>query len=145
MSISATGTTRLVPGTLAAMPRPAVPRSAALLAAMLATTGVLHFLAPAPFDAIVPRWVPGPRRRWTHLSGVAELGVAAAVAMPRTRRAGGLAAAALFVGVFPANVQMALDWRHRQPAARAIAIGRLPLQLPLIAWALRTSRDTGSR
>ncbi len=129
-----------MPGTLTAMTSPTRPRSAALLAAMLATTGVLHFVAPAPFDAIIPRWVPGPRRRWTHLSGAAELGIAATVAMPRSRRIGGLAAAALFVGVFPANVQLALDWRDRPPVARAIAIGRLPLQLPLIAWALHASR-----
>lgn len=128
------------------MTRPAVPRprSAAVLAAMLATTGVLHFVAPAPFDAIVPRWVPGPRRRWTHLSGVAELGVAAAVAVPRSRRAGGLAAVALLLAVFPANVQMAVDWRHKPLPYRLLAWSRLPLQLPLVVWALRASHDTDS-
>lgn len=114
---------------------------ATLLAAMLATTGTLHFVAPKPFDTIVPRALPGPRRRWTHLSGAAELGVAAAVAVPRSRRAGGLAAAALFVAIFPANLQMAADWRHKALPYRLLAWGRLPLQLPLIAWALRASRD----
>ncbi len=73
------------------------------LTRMLAAAGVLHFVAPKQFDTIVPRPLPGPRRRWTYLSGVAELGVAAAVAAPRTRRWSGLAAAALFVGVFPAT------------------------------------------
>lgn len=115
-------------------------RDAAGLAGLLATTGLLHFLAPRPFDSIVPRGLPGSPRTWTHLSGVAELAVAAAVAHPRTRRAGGLAAAALFVAVFPANVRMAVDWRHAAPARRAIAWGRLPLQAPLIAWALRVAR-----
>jgi len=115
------------------------------LAGMLAATGVLHFVAPEPFDAIVPRALPGPRRRWTYLSGAAELGVAAAVAVPRTRRCGGLAAAALFVGVFPANVQMALAWRGRPLPYRVAAWGRLPLQVPLIAWALRASRDHPGR
>jgi uncharacterized membrane protein len=66
--------------------------------------------------------------------------VAAAIVYPRTRKLGGLAAAALFVGVFPANVKMAIDWRHASPAKRAIAYGRLPLQLPLIAWARRVAR-----
>ena len=111
------------------------------LAEMLAATGVLHIVAPKQFDTIVPRWLPGPRRRWTYLSGAAELGVAAAVAAARTRRWGGLAAAALFVGVFPANVQMALAWRDRPLPYRAAAWARLPLQIPLIAWALRASRD----
>lgn len=115
------------------------------LAGMLAATGVLHFVAPTQFDAIVPRALPGPCRRWTYLSGAAELGVAAAVAAPRTRRCGGLAAAALFVAVFPANLQMALTWRDRPLPYRVAAWGRLPLQIPLIAWALRASRDHPDR
>jgi uncharacterized membrane protein len=117
-----------------------VRRDAAGLAAFLATMGALHFAAPKPFDRLIPRALPGSPRAWTYASGVAELAVAAAVAHPRTRRAGGLAAAALFVAVFPANVKMAADWRHASPAKRAIAYGRLPLQAPLIAWAWRVSR-----
>ncbi len=117
-------------------------RSALGLAALLAGAGVLHMLVPRPYDAIVPRWVPGRARRWTYASGVAELACAAAVAAPRTRRAGAAAAAALFVGVFPANVQMAWDWRRRGAAARLLAIGRLPLQVPLVAWALGVRRST---
>ena len=61
--------------------------------------------------------------------------------MVSVRRWGGLAAAALFVAVFPANVQMALAWRDRPLPYRAAAWARLPLQVPLIAWALRASRD----
>jgi uncharacterized membrane protein len=110
------------------------------LAALLATTGTLHFVAPKPFDSIVPRSLPGSRRTYTYLSGVAELAVAAAVAHPRTRKVGALAAAALFVAVFPANCKMAVDWRHASPAKRAIAFGRLPLQVPLVLWARRVAR-----
>ncbi|WP_116709340.1 DoxX family protein [Actinomycetospora cinnamomea] len=105
------------------------------------TTGVLHGVAPRPFDTIVPPWLPGSARFWTYASGVAELAVGAAVAAPRTRRAGALVAAALFVAVFPANVQMAWDWRHRPWPYRAIAYGRLPLQWPMIVHALRVSRE----
>jgi uncharacterized membrane protein len=110
------------------------------LAALLTTTGVLHLAVPAPFDAIVPRPLPGPPRFWTLASGVAELAVAAAVAAPRTRRLGATAAAGLFVGVFPANVRMARDWSDRSVAARAAAWARLPLQAPLVAWALAVRR-----
>jgi uncharacterized membrane protein len=114
-------------------------RTAYGLAALLTTTGVTHFAAPRPYDRIVPRSLPGSPRFWTYASGVAELAVAAAVAHPRTRRAGGLAAAALFVAVFPANVKMAVDWRRlgRPPVERAVAYGRLPLQAPLVWWAWR--------
>lgn len=127
-------------GTLAAVTHRRIGPARAL-AGLLAATGVLHFAAPRPFDAIVPRALPGTRRRWTHLSGAAEIAVAAAVAAPHSRRLGGLAAAALFVGVFPANVQMALDSRGRPLPYRAAVWGRLPLQLLLVAWALRVARD----
>ncbi len=111
------------------------------LAGMLAATGVLHIVAPKQFDTIVPRWLPGPRRRWTYLSGAAELGVAAAVAAARTRRWGGLAAAALFVAVFPANVQMALDADGRSAAYQWVTYARLPLQVPLVVWAVSVARS----
>lgn len=109
--------------------------SARSLAALLATAGVLHFVKPGFFDAIVPDALPGSARSWTYGSGVAELAVAGAVARPSTRRVGGLAAAVLFVAVFPGNVQAALD--ARTPVEKAVTWARLPLQLPLIRWALK--------
>jgi uncharacterized membrane protein len=114
-------------------------RSATALAALLGTSGVLHFARPEPYDSIVPRSLPGSPRTWTYLSGAAELAVAAAVAHPRTRALGGLAAAGLFAAVFPANIKMAVDWRHASPARRAVAFGRLPLQVPLVLWGLRVA------
>jgi uncharacterized membrane protein len=116
-------------------------RDALALAGVLAVSGVLHFARPRPFDRIMPRSLPGDPRTWTYASGVAELAVAAAVAHPRTRRLGGLAAAGLFAAVFPANVRMAIDWRHAKPLPRAIAFGRLPLQVPLVLWGLRVARS----
>ncbi|MBM7789740.1 DoxX family protein [Tenggerimyces flavus] len=114
---------------------------AAALAGFLTVMGTLHFAAPRSFDQIIPEWLPGDRRTWTYASGVAEFAVAAAIAVPRTRRIGGLLAAGLFVAVFPANIKMALDSSHRPWRQRAIAYGRLPLQLPLVLWALKVRRD----
>ena len=114
-------------------------RSAYGLVLLLAVAGGSHFAAPRVYDRIVPRVMPGRPRMWTYLSGAAELAVAAAVAHPSTRRAGGLAAAALFAAVFPANVKMAWDWRRHPPVYRVAAYARLPLQAPLIWWALRVA------
>jgi uncharacterized membrane protein len=111
------------------------------LAAFLALAGTSHFVVPRFFDGVVPGWLPGRARTWTYVSGAAEIGTAAAVAAPRTRRLGGLIAAALFVAVYPANVQMAVDWRDRPLWQRALAYGRLPLQAPLVGWALRVRRE----
>lgn len=111
------------------------------MAGFLAFMGALHFVAPRYFDEIVPESLPGEPRTWTYVSGVAELATAAAVASPRTRRFGGLLAAGLFVGVFPANVKMALMWADRPAWQRTLVYGRLPLQIPMIGWALRVRRD----
>jgi uncharacterized membrane protein len=116
------------------------PTAAAGLVVLLTSSGVLHFAVPAPFDAIVPEQLPGAARTWTHLSGAAELVTAALIAAPRTRRFGGLLAALLFVAVFPANVKMAIDWSNRPAWMRALAYGRLPLQIPLVLWAALVSR-----
>lgn len=116
-------------------------RSAMLLAGLLASAGVGHFVAPRGFDAQIPRSLPGSPRAWTYVSGAAELTVAAAVAHPRTRRVGGLAAAALFVAVFPGNVTMAYRWRHKPAPLRAAVYARLPVQVPLVLWARAVARD----
>ncbi|WP_019629915.1 DoxX family protein [Actinomadura atramentaria] len=122
---------------------PRSSRAALRLAGAMAVMGTLHFALPRPFDALIPRRLPGSPRTWTHVSGAAELACAAALAVPRTRRAGGLATAALMVGVFPANVKMAYDWRNKPLPLKAGAYGRLPLQAPMIAWALKVARDAG--
>ncbi|MEU9171724.1 DoxX family protein [Streptomyces sp. NPDC048420] len=120
---------------------PRSPRSPLLLAGLLATAGVAHFAAPRSFDATIPKALPGKPRTWTHASGAVELALAAGLALPRTRRTAALASAAFFVGVFPANVKMAVDWRHRPTPQKAAALGRLPLQLPLVLWARSIAKN----
>ena len=96
------------------------------LAGFLAAAALSHYVAPKPYDAMVPRSLPGSPRSWTYASGVAELAVAAAVAHPKTRHRGGLLAAGLFVAVFPANVKMAKDWSGGPAPLKAAAYGRPP-------------------
>ncbi|MCH0568545.1 hypothetical protein I3F60_04605 [Streptomyces sp. MUM 136J] len=122
---------------------PVSQRSPLLLAGLLAAAGAAHFAAPRRFDAIVPRSLPGAPRAWTYVSGAAELVLAAGLALPRTRRRAALAAAGLFVGVFPAHLQMAVDWRDRPAPQWAAAVGRLPLQVPLVLWARSVARTSG--
>ncbi|MFF8637929.1 DoxX family protein [Streptomyces pilosus] len=120
-------------------------RSPLLLAGLLAAAGTAHFAVPRQFDHIVPRSLPGSPRTWTHASGAVELALAAGLVLPRTRRAAALASAAFFIGVFPANVKMAVDWRHRPTPQKAAALGRLPLQLPLVLWARGIARNAEGR
>ncbi|MFF4590186.1 DoxX family protein [Streptomyces sp. NPDC001388] len=124
---------------------PRSERSPLLLAGLLAAAGVAHFATPRSFDATIPPALPGSPRAWTYGSGVAELALAAGVALPRTRKAAALATAAFFVGVFPANVKMALDWRDRPTPLKTAAFGRLPLQVPLVLWARSVARSAEGR
>ncbi|MEU9348747.1 DoxX family protein [Streptomyces sp. NPDC048278] len=120
-------------------------RSPLLLAGLLATAGVAHFAAPKQFDATIPKALPGSPRAWTYGSGAVELALAAGIALPRTRKAAARAAAAFFVGVFPANVQMAVDWQKRPEPLRTAALARLPLQIPLVLWARGVARNEEGR
>jgi len=108
---------------------------------MLVGMGVLHFAAPKPFDSIVPAELPGNARFYTLASGVAEAATGALLLVPRTRRIGALAAVALFIGVFPANVNQVRLWWSKGWPLRIGALARLPLQVPMITSALKIRRN----
>ena len=118
------------------------------MAIMLVATGLGHFVYPRGLDSIVPRFLPGTPRLWTYLSGIAELIVAGMLLAPlhkylldrRVRLLGTYAALALFIGVYPANINMAIRWSDRPMPAPLLAYARLPLQFILFYWAWRLSK-----
>jgi uncharacterized membrane protein len=112
-----------------------------VLAAAMIAIGVLHFATPAPFVRIVPDWLPAPLAL-VLVSGFFEILGGAGLLVPRARRAAGLGLAALYVAVFPANVNMAynhLTFDGVTPISPVLLWLRLPLQAVLIAWALWAS------
>jgi uncharacterized membrane protein len=118
------------------------PAPAYRLAALLLGAGTTHFLMPKPYDAIIPTELPGSPRFYTYASGVAELTSGALLLSPRTRRAGALAAVAVFIAVFPANVNLVRLWRKKPLPMRIAAIARLPMQIPMITEALKVLRNS---
>ncbi len=114
------------------------------LCILVGGSGILHFAVPGPYRRIVPAPLRVQAAAVVAVSGICEILCAALLAVPRTRRLGATATAALFVAVFPANLQMALDSLYTDgplsPSIVAIIWLRLPLQLPLILWALRFRR-----
>jgi uncharacterized membrane protein len=123
-------------------PRVRVTAAAVVLAAVLLTTGTWHFASPHGFESIVPGFLGSPAF-WVRLSGVGELACAVGLLIPRTRRAAGWVTAALFVVVFPANIDMAVHAAQGH-GSRLIAYARLPLQVPLVLWALYIARGARS-
>jgi uncharacterized membrane protein len=111
------------------------------IAALLLSVGTVHFLAPKPFDEIIPAELPGSPRFYTYVSGVAEVTIGALLLPRRTRRSAALAAAALFVAVFPGNLNMVRLWSDKPWPMRIAALARLPLQIPMITEALKVRRN----
>lgn len=110
-------------------------------AAMLIGIGIGHFAAPKPFDDIVPAELPGDARFYTYASGVAEVGIGAMLLVPRTRRAGALAAILLYLAVLPANVNMCRLWWNKPLPMKLVSLARLPLQIPMITQAIAIRRN----
>jgi uncharacterized membrane protein len=111
------------------------------IAALLISVGASHFLTPKSFDVVVPAELPGNPRLYTYASGVAEVATGALLLAPRTRRVAALAAAALLIAVFPANINMVRLWWDKPWPIRIAALARLPLQIPMITEALKARRN----
>lgn len=105
--------------------------------------GVMHFLRPREYEAIMPPYVPA-HKEMVAISGAAEIigGLAVLAGSKRPARWWNLA---LLAAVFPANLHMALhpeEIRGLPAIPRWALWARLPFQLVFMAWAIRaTSED----
>jgi len=115
-----------------------------LLVAFFTFTGVMHFVIPRNFEAIVPPSVPDARGA-VIVSGVAEIVGGIAVLHPRTRSFSRWWLLGLLVAVFPANIYMAVNPEqikgldlNRIP--RWALWARLPLQPLAMLWVWRATR-----
>jgi uncharacterized membrane protein len=112
-----------------------------LLAVAMVVVGVVHFVKPEGFVRIVPAFLPAPLAL-VLISGAAEILGGLGLLVPRTRRLAGWGLIALYIAVFPANINMALQ---RIPLGEApvspLALWlRLPFQAVFIAWAYWMTR-----
>ncbi len=108
-----------------------------LLAVSMIAIGVAHFVAPEPFERIVPPFL-GDAKLLVLVSGFFEVAGGVGLLIPRTRRAAAWGLIALFVAVFPANVYMAVEGIQLNPDKPMPEWGawlRLPFQFLFIAWA----------
>lgn len=103
--------------------------------------GALHFISPEPYVAMTPAVLPAPLVL-VYISGVAEILGGLGLILPATRRLAAWGLIALYLAIFPANINMAINQLplgdHALPSWALWA--RLPLQLVLIAWAYRYTR-----
>jgi len=119
------------------------------MAVMLVFAGTGHFIFANAVDRIVPAFLPGEPRFWTYLSGIAEIAIALMLLMPLDKKIAGksirlwgaYSAFLLFVAVFPANINMAIQWSSRDMPEPLLAYARLPLQFGLFYWAWALAKD----
>jgi uncharacterized membrane protein len=104
--------------------------------------GVLHFVIPKSYEAMMPRSLPA-HRELVFASGVAEIAGGVGLMHPRTRSWAGWWLIATLVAVFPANLNMAMNpdrYAQHVPGGQPALIARLPLQAALIAWVHAAAR-----
>ena len=98
--------------------------------------GLNHFLSPDTYIGMMPSWLP-QHALLVQISGVAEIAGGLGLILHATRRWAAEGLIALFIAVFPANLNMALN--HLPLGDHAVPTwalwARLPLQLVLIVWA----------
>ena len=97
-------------------------------------TGVLHFLQPGVFLKIMPQWVPW-HRFMIYFSGFLEVLFGVMLLIPGLSAAGAWGLILVLVGVFPANIHMALHAEQFPVIPVWLLWMRLPLQFVLIGWA----------
>lgn len=112
----------------------------------MVTVGILHFARPSGFVRIVPAWLPAPLLL-VHLSGFFEIAGGIGLFSRRVHRAAAFGLIALYVAVFPANINMAVHGIQPDGAhiPEALFWLRLPFQAVLIGMAYWLSRSPTSR
>lgn len=110
------------------------------MAAIYVAAGINHFVNPVFYKNIMPPWLP-----WHYsliaISGAAEIVLGLLLLQVATRKWAAWGIIALLIAVFPANVQMMINYKQQQNPYLWIAILRLPLQLLLIRWAYQFVRN----
>jgi uncharacterized membrane protein len=101
--------------------------------------GVMHFVATHAYERIMPAYLPA-HLELVLLSGAAEIAGGFGVVLPATRRAAAWGIVCLLISVMPANVWMAQHPELTPGVPVWLLWLRLPLQLPLIWWALQYTK-----
>lgn len=110
-----------------------------VMAMLYVAAGLNHFIHPLTYMRIMPPYLPA-HAALVASSGIAEMGLGVLLLPGATRRAAAWGIIALLIAVFPANIQMAIDWQEAGHPHSWVAWARLPLQAVLVWWAHRYTR-----
>lgn len=107
-----------------------------ILAISIVIVGVLHFAISEPFVKIMPPYLPY-HLELVYISGFFEILGGIGLLIPLVSRAAAWGLIALFIAVFPANINMAVNHITIEgvPDSPLFQVVRLPFQAVFIAWA----------
>lgn len=105
-----------------------------VMAVFYICAGINHFLNPYFYIKIMPSYIPF-HLEMVYISGVFEILCGLFLIPERTRKYGAWITILLLIAVFPANIQMAVNYYNENNPELWIAILRLPVQIFLIWWA----------
>lgn len=109
------------------------------MAVLYIAAGLNHFIHPAFYIKIMPPWLPY-HTALILISGVCEIAFGLMLLVPATRKTAAWLIILMLIAIFPANIQMMLNYLHENNSRLWIAIVRLPLQIVLIWWAYRFTK-----
>jgi uncharacterized membrane protein len=107
-----------------------------VLAISIIVVGVTHFIIPEPYVKIMPQQLPY-HLGLVYLSGFYEILGGIGLLVPPVSQAAAWGLIALFIAVYPANINMAVNHIQLEhiPNSPWVHVVRLPFQAVLIAWA----------
>jgi len=105
-----------------------------IMALIYIGAGIFHFVRPEFYQKIMPPYLPY-HAQLISISGACEIFFGLLLLPNSTRKTAAWLLIALLIAVFPANIQMFLDFKQQQHEYLWAATARLPLQLVFIAWA----------
>jgi uncharacterized membrane protein len=111
------------------------------MAVLYIAAGINHFIHPAFYIKIMPPWLPY-HTALILISGVCEIVFGLLLLLPSARRPAAWLIILMLIAIFPANIQMMVNYLHENNPRLWIAIVRLPLQLVLIWWAYYFTKKT---
>jgi len=113
---------------------PAKKISLYIMSVFYSLAGINHFVHPSFYEKIMPPYLPC-HLSLIYISGICETGLGLLLLYQKARSVSAWGIILLLIAVFPANVQMFLNYLHENRPGLWISIVRLPLQIVLIGWA----------
>jgi uncharacterized membrane protein len=111
-----------------------------IMSLLYVSAGINHFWHCGVYMKIMPPWI-GWHKELVYISGVFEIVLGILLVFPQTRVMAAWGIILLLIAVFPANIQMTINYINQSGPRLWVSVIRLPLQIVLIWWAFVFTRN----